>query len=82
MSSAQVSKDVTVKVEWVDDEVITRCFEDPTWAETFYLLGDRDAVLDHLSYNCINNGVEDANRLDGWADLDRGQLTMEIIDIW
>lgn len=37
-----------------------------------------DEILEHLAYNAIFNGVDDASRLDGWADLERGQLTMRV----
>lgn len=37
--------------------------------------------LEHLAYNCIANGVEDASRLDGWGDLERGMLTMHVIGV-
>lgn len=35
-------------------------------------------VYEHLAYNAVANGVEDANRLDGWADLEPGVLTMRV----
>ena len=35
-----------------------------------------DEGLEHLAYNALANGVEDASRLDGWGDLDRGMVTM------
>jgi hypothetical protein len=35
-------------------------------------------MFDHLAYNAIVNNVTDASRLDGWADLERGQLTMRV----
>lgn len=37
-----------------------------------------DEVLEHLAYNAIFNGVEDASRLDGWGDLERGKITMRV----
>ncbi len=41
---------------------------------------EQDA-LNHLAYNAVANGVEDASRLDGWGDLERGILTMEVCDV-
>ena len=35
-------------------------------------------LLAHLAYNATFNGVTDASRLDGWADLERGQITMRV----
>lgn len=43
-------------------------------------LSEREG-LEHLAYNAVANGVEDASRLDGWSDLDRGVLTMRVLDI-
>lgn len=37
-----------------------------------------DELLAHLAYNAVFNGVEDASRLDGWGDLERGQITMRV----
>lgn len=35
----------------------------------------------HLAYNALANGVEDASRLDGWADLPRGVVTLFVTDV-
>lgn len=37
--------------------------------------------LHMLVDNALRNGIEDASRLDGWGDLDRGVLTLEVIDV-
>lgn len=37
--------------------------------------------LEHLAYNAVANGVEDASRLDGWGDLDAGMLTLRVHDV-
>ncbi len=37
-----------------------------------------DEGLFMLVDNAVRNGVEDASRLDGWGDLDRGVLTMHV----
>lgn len=34
--------------------------------------------LEHLAFNAISNGVEDASRLDGWGDLERDVVTMRV----
>jgi hypothetical protein len=35
-------------------------------------------VFKHLAYNAVFNGVTDASSLDGWADLERGLITMYV----
>ena len=54
------------------------------WQRSFSTFDTEDQVLEHLAYNCISNGVEDASRLDGWADLDSGMLTMSVesVSMW
>ena len=37
--------------------------------------------LQMLAHNAAANGVEDASRLDGWGDLERGMVTLEIRDV-
>ncbi len=37
--------------------------------------------LEHLAYNAVANGVEDASRLDGWGDLERGMLTLRVENV-
>lgn len=34
-----------------------------------------------LADNALRNGVDDASRLDGWGDLDRGVIELEVIDV-
>lgn len=46
---------------------------------TLYDLFTEKDVLDHFVYNCAANGIEDASRLDGWADLTPGMVTMEVM---
>ena len=43
-------------------------------------LSEREG-LEHLAYNAVANGVEDACRLDGWGDLDHGVVTMRVGDV-
>ena len=40
-----------------------------------------DAGLHMLADNALRNGVDDASRLDGWGDLDRGMVELEVIDV-
>ena len=37
--------------------------------------------LQMLADNALRNGVDDASRLDGWGDLDRGLVELEVIDV-
>lgn len=43
-------------------------------------LSEREG-LEHLAFNAVANGVEDASRLDGWGDLDRDVLTLRVHDV-
>jgi len=40
---------------------------------------DEAGIWEHLAYNALVNGVTDASGLDGWGDLERGQLTASIV---
>lgn len=50
------------------------------WRSTFYDLYTEADVIDHWAYNAIANSVEDACRLDGWADLPRGAVKITIVE--
>ena len=52
--------------------------EGDEWRATFYDLFDKGDVMRHFAYNAIVNGTTDASRLDGWADLERGQVTFAV----
>jgi hypothetical protein len=80
--SRQSSRIHTVYVEASVDVKGARAHVDRALEAGFpYEFKDRNAVLAHLAYNAVANGVEDANRLDGWADLPSGTLTMQIRDV-
>jgi hypothetical protein len=51
------------------------------WREYAYRLHTADEVITHLAYNCIANGAERANQLDGWADLADDAATMGVESI-
>lgn len=40
-----------------------------------------DDGLSMLADNALRNGVDDASRLDGWGDLDRNVVQLEVIDV-
>lgn len=37
-----------------------------------------EQLREHLAYNAIFNGVQDASRLDGWGDLEQGDIVMNV----
>ena len=37
-----------------------------------------DELYAHLAYNAIFNGVYDASQLEGWGDLERDQITIQV----
>jgi hypothetical protein len=62
-----------------DSDAITRCTENiDGWRDNLYDLRTREQVLEHLAFNCVANDVEDATRLDGWADIDADTVVMVI----
>lgn len=38
--------------------------------------------IEMLAYNASANGVRDANRLDGWGDLEPGMVSMSVTDVF
>lgn len=75
---------VRMSIEVTDPTVITRCTENhddegnPSadgngWRDSHYPLRTRDAVLEHLAFNRLANGVYDISTLDGWADVASGE---------
>jgi hypothetical protein len=94
VTAYDVEMRVTVRVEVGDDGAILRAVDnhDATgspqadersgngWRNVYYPLRTPDDVLEHLAYNAIVNGVEDASRLDGWADLSPRVVTMRVTD--
>lgn len=81
MSAARVELYVVVEVE-VDDSstAVTRATEN---IDNFHDLfqppiTDGLGVVKYLAEVCARLGVEDASRLDGWADLKPGDATMRV----
>lgn len=66
-----------------DTDAITRVTGDGgnEWRSRFYGLLDEGDVLAHWAYNAVANHVTDASRLDGWADLPEGAVTMRVVEI-
>jgi hypothetical protein len=73
---------VSVRVTVIDRNVIDRCVNNEDgWRGLFYAdLDSEEKVIAYLAYNCAHNGIEKANRLDGWADLADNAATMSIAD--
>lgn len=40
-----------------------------------------EEIFAHWAHNAVANGVEDACRLDGWADLERGAIRFTVRDV-
>lgn len=85
--SKEITTESTVQVtisiaDTAPPDVLSRMWEDPECYESLYGRMSEDEVLDHLTFNCISNGVEDAKRLDGWADLETGMLTMKVVEVF
>lgn len=74
---------VYVDIEVKDESVFERVTgpEGDEFRRALYPLHTRQDVLDHWAYNCIANGVQDANRLDGWADLEDSVVIMRVTDV-
>lgn len=66
--SATVFVSVEVEVTIHDSSVVDRV-NDPEWRKAFYALNDENAVIAHLAANYVRNGIDKANRLEGWADV-------------
>jgi hypothetical protein len=60
---------------WINDDGVKQWRMEGIYSD----IADEDGIWEHLAYNAIFNAVEDASRLDGWADLDRGQLRMRVV---
>lgn len=76
MLDGEVGVSVTVKNEDAIERVTGPNGDE--WRSQFYPLYTRDDVLGHFAYNAVANAVRDAKRLDGWADLADGDVTMRV----
>lgn len=61
------------------DDWLTRVTRDdfPYWNLDGGRLTEHDGTF-MLADNAMRNGVEDASHLDGWGDLERGMVTIEV----
>lgn len=69
--------EVTVEFTIGDEDAIARCFTDE-WRRAIYAFDDEAEILSHWASNAIRNGTTDVSKLDGWADLAPGTVTMEV----
>lgn len=88
--SAEVEVEVEVTIN--DQDVIDRCVNNHNdsgepvpygqdqggFRDLYYDLGSEQEVINHLVYNCIANGKENLQNLEGWADLPENSATMRI----
>lgn len=76
-----ITRTVTVEVVIADEagrtDALTR-WETKDWRTQFYAFEKQVDLFDHLFHNCVENGVRDLSRLDGWADLPEGLVMMRI----
>lgn len=80
MRTHEVDVRATVTIRIADEapeDVLTRV-TDPDFP---YRLPSVEAGLEHLAYNAVRNGVMDASQLDGWGDLERGVLWLDVDDV-
>lgn len=75
----EVETTIRVRITVGDPEYVLRCVDNiDGWRDKLYDLEEPDDVFRHLAFNAVFNEVADARRLDGWADLERGALTMAV----
>lgn len=76
--SASGMVDIIIKVaDNAPDDVLSRALTEE-WQSYYYKMEGLHDVVEHLFFNCVSNGIEDASRLDGWADLEREMLTFHV----
>lgn len=82
-SSIELSATLLVYIEdRAPDDVFTRAenveeFQKPLYGDS---VRDKQTVLEHWAYNALLNGVDDASRLDGWGDLERGMVEFRVVE--
>lgn len=79
----EVSGTLLVHIEdRAPDDIFTRAEDVKGFQDHLYgdRVRDKQTVLEHWAYNAIFNGVDDASRLDGWGDLERGMVEFRVVD--
>lgn len=61
-------------------DIFTRAEDVEGFQKSLYgdAVKDKETVLKHWAFNAVFNNVQDASRLDGWGDLDRGMVTFYV----
>lgn len=78
---AEVEVYITIDETKAPADLFTRA-QDEDFKRIYYSdLADEDAVRKHWAHNAIANNIQDVSRLDGWAELPRGVVTMRIADV-
>lgn len=84
MAKHRVEVTSIVEIE-IDDSstALTRATENIDDFHSFFRppITTADQVLTYLADIAVRLGVDDASRLDGWADLERGQATMDVVEV-
>lgn len=75
-----ISVDAEVEIEFRDGLDWETYEEDGEriWRGNGFGLVDQEDLIQNLVWNALANGVNDASRMDGWADLERGDITMRV----
>jgi hypothetical protein len=78
--TATVTLICDVKIVINDPDVLTRVTGPggDEWRSQLYNLRTEKDVFEHLAYNRLANGCENAKSLDGWADLPKEAVSMSI----
>lgn len=79
MVSVYCNAFVQVRDEKVLEVLASRI--DPEFAKNFYDIDSLQKIYEHLAGNAVANGVTDASILEGFADLERGDVTMWVSDV-
>lgn len=48
------------------------------WRSQFYDLHTEEDVAEHFVFNAVANGIYDVSDLEGWADVQKGAVRIEI----
>lgn len=76
-----ISVDAEVEIEFRDGLDWETYEEDGkrVWRGDGYGFVDQEDLIQNLVWNALANGANDASRVDGWADLERGDITMRVV---
>lgn len=88
MRTFDVEVTTTVTVTVNDEDAIARAVDnhaapsiahpEARWQDQYWPVADECDVIRHFAFNAVANAVDDASSLDGWADLERDAVTMQV----